>query len=141
MTPPVLQLLALAGLAIALVALAVWIALQVKQRSPERRERWRRQLLHQQGRLGDAFITEGTETTIFYNYSVHGVQYTASQDISMLRDKLPAQPERLIGVANMKYAVKNPANSILICEEWSGLRAPARAEDPPAGRSVVFSDD
>jgi hypothetical protein len=66
------------------------------------------------------------ETAIYYNYSVQGVQYTASQDISMLRHQLPAEPERLIGVANMKYAVRNPANSILLCEEWSGLRAPAK---------------
>jgi len=29
----------------------------------------------------------------------------------------------LVGVANLKYSPKNPANSILICEEWSGLRA------------------
>ncbi len=127
MTAPGLQLAALGGLAATLIGLAAWIALQVKQRSPERRERHRRQLLNRQGRLGDAFITEGSETAIYYNYSVHGVQYTASQDISMLRHQLPADPERLIGVANMKYAVKNPANSILLCEEWSGLRAPAKA--------------
>jgi hypothetical protein len=101
----------------------------VKQRSPERHERLRRELLNRQGRLGDAFITEGTETAIYYKYSVHGVRYTASQDISMLRHQLPAEPERLIGVANMKYAVKNPANSILLCEDWSGLRAPARVEN------------
>jgi hypothetical protein len=126
MTAPGLQLAALGGLAAALIALAVWIALQVKQRNPERRERHRRQFLNRQGRLGDAFITDGTETAIYYNYSVQGVQYTASQDISMLRHQLPAEPERLIGVANMKYAVRNPANSILLCEEWSGLRAPAK---------------
>jgi hypothetical protein len=126
---PGLQLAALSGLAVALVALAVWIALQVKQRSPERRERRRRQFVNQQGRLGDALITEATGTTVYYSYSVHGVQYTASQDIALLREKLPVEPERLIGVANMKYAVRNPANSILICEEWSGLRAPAKVEN------------
>jgi hypothetical protein len=123
-----LQLTALSGLAVALVALAAWIALQVKQRSPERRERKRRQQVNQRGRLGDAFITEATESTIYYTYSVHGVHYTASQDIVPLRDKLPAEPERLIGVVNMKYAVRNPANSILLCEEWSGLRVPAKVE-------------
>jgi hypothetical protein len=55
---------------------------------------------------------------------VRGVQYTASQDVESLRERLPSDPERLIGVANLKYASNNPANSILICEEWSGLRAP-----------------
>jgi hypothetical protein len=28
----------------------------------------------------------------------------------------------LIGPASLKYAPRNPANSILICERWSGLR-------------------
>jgi hypothetical protein len=120
-----LELAALGGLSVALIALAVWIAIQVKERSPERAERNRRMLLSQRGRLGDALITEATETSIYYAYSVHGVQYNASQDITALRDKLPAEPERLIGTANMKYAVRNPANSILIGEEWSGLRGPA----------------
>jgi hypothetical protein len=124
-----LQLAALSGLAVALVVLAVWIALQVKQRSPERRERKRRELVNRHGRLGDAFITEATGTTIYYTYSVHGVHYAASQDVVPLRHQLPAEPERLIGVANMKYAVNNPANSILICEEWSGLRVPASVEN------------
>ena len=119
-----LQLAALGGLAVALIALAVWIVLQVRERSPERRERKRRLFVNQRGRLGDAFITEASETIIYYTYSVQGVQYAASQEITVLRDKLPAEPERLIGVANMKYAVRNPANSILICEEWSGLRTP-----------------
>jgi hypothetical protein len=124
-----LQLSALSGLAVALVALAVGIALQVKQHGPERRERKRRERLTQRGRLGDAFITEATETTIYYTYSLQGVHYTASQDISMLRDRLPAEPERLIGVVNMKYAVNNPANSILLGEEWNGLRVPASVEN------------
>jgi hypothetical protein len=80
------------------------------------------------GRLGDALITEATESVIYYTYSIRGVQYTASQDVTALREKLPAEPERLIGVASLKYAPKNPANSILICEEWSGLRV--RGSDP-----------
>src|SRR5579871_1613015 len=112
-----LELAALGGLAVALIALAAWIVLQVKERSPERRELRRRRFLNTRGRLGDALITDATGDIIYYAYSVHGVQYTASQDVSALRDRLPAEPERLIGTANLKYAVRNPANSILICEE------------------------
>jgi hypothetical protein len=122
---PGAQLAALIGLTVAFVLLGVWIAVQVRQRSPERRERKRRQLLNQRGRLGDAFITDATETAIYYNYSMHGVHYNASQEIAALRDKLPVDPERLIGAASMKYAVRNPANSMLLCEDWSGLRVPA----------------
>jgi hypothetical protein len=118
------QIAALAGLALALVALAVWIAMRVRG-SPEKREKKRRLNVHRHGRLGDALINEASETAFYYSYSIRGVQYTASQDITTLRDRLPAAPDRFIGLASLKYAPKNPANSILICEEWSGLRAPA----------------
>jgi hypothetical protein len=121
---PSVQLAALIGLAIALIALGVWIAMRVVQRSPEKRERKRRLDVHHHGRLGDALITEATETSLYYSYSVHGVEYSASQDIAMLRDRLPPELGRLVGLANLKYAPKNPANSILICEEWSGIRTP-----------------
>jgi hypothetical protein len=118
---PAAQLAALIGLAIVLMALAVWIALRVKG-SPEKRERRRRLHVYRSGRLGDALITEATETALYYSYSVQGVEYSASQDIATLRDRLPEELGRLVGVANLKYAPKNPANSILLCEEWSGLR-------------------
>jgi hypothetical protein len=116
---PNTEIAALGGLAILLVAAAIYIALRVHG-TPEKRERKRRLSVNRSGRLGDALITEVSESVIYYSYSVRGVQYTASQDVSGL--KLPGDPERLIGVANLKYAPKNPANSILVCEEWSGLR-------------------
>jgi hypothetical protein len=117
------QIAALGALAAVLVALAVWVVLRVRG-NPERRERKRRLWVHHRGRLGDAIITEANESIIYYSYSVRGVQYTASQDVGSLRDHLPSDPERLIGIASLKYATNNPANSILICEEWSGLRSP-----------------
>lgn len=122
-----LQIAALSALAIVLVALAVWIALRVHG-TPEKREKRRRLFVHRLGRLGDALITEASETTLYYSYSVRGVQYTASQDVTALRERLPSEPERLIGVTSMKYAPKNPANSILLCEEWSGLRTPTETQ-------------
>jgi hypothetical protein len=117
------QVTALCGLAVGLIALAIWIALRVHG-TPEKKERKRRLNVHRQGRLGDAMISDATESTLYYFYSVRGVHYMASQDVSTLKDFLPAEPERLIGVAGLKYSSKNPANSILVCEEWSGLRAP-----------------
>src|SRR5580698_4471519 len=122
------QVALLIGVAIVLIALAVWILARVHG-TPEKRERKRRLNVHRQGRLGDAMITEATESTLYYFYTVRGVHYTASQDVSTLHDFLPADPHRLIGVASLKYSSKNPANSILVCEEWSGLRAPAPVEN------------
>jgi len=95
--------------------------------NPEKRERKRRLELHRHGRLGDALVTEATEMMLYYAYSVRGVQYEASQDLGGLRHLLPAEPERLIGPASLKYSTRNPGNSILICEEWSGLRVPSQA--------------
>jgi hypothetical protein len=117
------QVATLCAVAVLLVALAIWIAMQVHG-TPEKRERKRRLNVNSQGRLGDAMISEATESTLYYFYSVRGVHYTASQDVSTLREYLPTDPHRLIGVAGLKYSSKNPANSILVCEEWSGLRAP-----------------
>jgi hypothetical protein len=97
--------------------------------TPEKRERKRRLNVHRQGRLGDAMISEATESTLYYFYTVRGVQYTASQDVSTLREYLPTDPLRLIGVSGLKYSSKNPANSILVCEEWSGLRTPAGVKE------------
>src|SRR5580698_1134702 len=118
------QVALLIGVAIVLIALAVWILARVHG-TPEKRERKRRLNVHRQGRLGDAMITEATESTLYYFYTVRGVHYTASQDVSTLREYLPGDPLRLIGVCGLKYSSKNPANSILVCEEWSGLRSPA----------------
>jgi hypothetical protein len=118
---PRAEIAALAGLAGILIAVAIVIALRVHG-TPERRERKRRLHVNRQGRLGDALITEATDSVIYYTYSLRGVQYTASQDVTALREKLPPEPDRMIGVASLKYAPNNPANSILICEEWSGLR-------------------
>jgi len=120
------QIAALGVFVAGLAALAVWVARR-KRGTPEKRERQRRLLLHQRGRIGDALILEVTQDAFYYTYSVGGVQYEASQDISALRDRLPAEPERLIGWSGMKYSSNNPANSMLICEEWSGLRGPARS--------------
>jgi len=122
--PVDVQVAVLCGVAVLLLGLAAWVVSRVHG-TPEKRERKRRLSVHRQGRLGDAMISEATDQTLYYFYTVRGVHYTASQDVSALREYLPADPHRLIGVSGLKYSPKNPANSILVCEEWSGLRPPA----------------
>jgi hypothetical protein len=124
---PGAKLAALCTLAAILIFAGVRIVSKILQGDPVKRERKRRLYVHLNGRLGDALITEANETVLYYSYSVRGVQYTASQEVATLRDRLPAEPERLIGPVSFKYWPKNPANSILLCEEWSGLRVPSRA--------------
>ncbi|HEV2199877.1 MAG TPA: hypothetical protein VGR73_08640 [Bryobacteraceae bacterium] len=119
-----IEIIVLALAAAGLIALAVWIAVR-RNATPEKRERRRRLQIHATGRLGDAVVTEVGDDLLYYSYTIRGVQYTASQDIAALRDRLPADLSRLVGPSQLKYVPKNPANSILLCEEWSGLRAPA----------------
>jgi hypothetical protein len=129
---PSTQLAVLAAVAVALIAVGAWIALRVAKKSPEKREKRRRLHVNQVGRLGDALITEVTDSFAYYTYSVYGVEYSASQDLTALREFLPGDPARLVGTAHLKYTPRNPANSILLCEEWSGLRktAPSTSTSP-----------
>jgi hypothetical protein len=116
------EALVVGGVAVALVAVVVYIVLRIR-RKPKDKEQRRRLDVNSNGRLGDATILEISGDAIFYEYSVRGVTYTASQDISKLREFIPGDPQRLVGrPASLKYSSQNPANSILLCEEWSGLR-------------------
>jgi hypothetical protein len=120
---PLTEALVIGAVALLVVAAGVYIVLRIR-RKPKDKEQRRRLEVNSNGRLGDATILEITDDAIFYEYSVRGITYTASQDISKLRELIPGDPERLIGrPASLKYSSQNPANSILLCEEWSGLRA------------------
>ena len=115
------EITALGFLAAALVGACAWVVLD-QHVTPEKMERVRRRSLSRRGRLADGTITEAGQETIYYSYSIHGVAYTASQDISNLYKYMAANPERLIGPVSLKYSPNNPADSIVICEQWSGLR-------------------
>jgi len=80
-------------------------------------------MINRIGRMSDAMLTDAHGDTLYYLYTVNGVDYNASQDVSALRDRVPAEPSLLIGNVTLKYAPRNPANSIVLCEDWSGLRA------------------
>ncbi len=120
------QIALIASVAVALIALGIYLRLRLRG-NPKDKERRRRLSVNQSGRLGDATITEVHESTIFYEYSVRGVIYTASQDVEELMEQIP-DLERTIGPVTLKYSPNNPANSILLCEEWSGLRGAAAAK-------------
>jgi hypothetical protein len=114
--------LLLAGSAAALVA-SVTLFIRLRRISPEERERRRRHAVSGRRRSVEGLLTEASEKIIHYQYGLRGVSYFASQDVSALRSRLPAEPSRLIGPVTVRYEPKNPANSIVVCEEWSGLPA------------------
>ena len=90
--------------------------------SPEEAERRRRVALNATGKMGDATLLEVRDNLVFYSYDVRGVEYTASQDVSTLEALLPEDPSAVNGVVYVKYDSRNPANSMILSEEWSGLR-------------------
>lgn len=126
---PVTQAVVIGAVSLPVIAAGVFLVIRAR-RKPKDKEKLRRLEVNTNGRLGDATVTDVSEDTIFYEYSVAGLTYTASQDISQLRELVPAESHRLIGrPASLKYSLQNPANSILLCEEWSGLR-PGPANQP-----------
>jgi hypothetical protein len=99
---------------------------------PTERERRRRLSIHRRGRMGDAIITDVADGVLYYSYTIRGVEYTASQDVSALKQMLPPDPAKLIGPATLKFLSRNPFNSIVVCEEWAGFRK-QQENDLPKG--------
>jgi hypothetical protein len=103
--------------------------------SPEERERQRRATLVAYGKMGDATVLEIHGDLLLYSYVVRGVVYTASQDLSALQAYLPPDLTVIVGPVLVRYDARNPANSIILAEEWSGLRISqprANGDDYPA---------
>ncbi len=113
---------ALGVLGLLLLGLALWLYFGSGP-TPAERERKRRLAIYRQGRVCDANVIDFREDAVYYRYSIAGVEYTASQELTSLRELLPPDPFVLVGAATVKYSPGNPANSIVICEEWTGLRA------------------
>jgi hypothetical protein len=59
---------------------------------------------------------------VSYSYAISGVTYHTAQDITGLESQIrlervvPGQP------ASIKYDPSNPVDSILVADDWSGLR-------------------
>ena len=112
------------GLA-ALGGAALW---RKRRKTPEQRERARRQRLVGIGRITDGTILDVHEVLadasvlLVYRYDVRGVSYEASQDVTHLRQYLDLHSCRIGVPAAVKYDPQNPGNSIVISEGWTGLR-------------------
>jgi len=116
---PTAEIALLAGLVV-LAAILLWLFFRRKP-TAEEIERRRRAAIYANGKLGDGEVIEIEGVAIVYSYSVGGVGYTASQDVSVFEAQLPENTMTLIGPALVKFDPRNPANSIVICEEWNGL--------------------
>lgn len=119
-----------------------------KPENPEEAERRRRLHLNRVGRICEGQVTEFVEQPeaqpeprgalslgrkrgsangrsrklVWYSYSISGVTYTTAQDITGLEERVHI--DRLVAgqPASVKYDPSNPSDSILIADDWSGLR-------------------
>lgn len=113
-----------------LTAAGVWL-LRRKRPTPDELERARRRFLVQSGRLVDGMLLDvtevdaegGTLTMLIYNYRIGGVNYDCSQDVTALSGVLDATQVRAGFPCSVRYQPGNPQNSIVVAEQWSGLRA------------------
>jgi len=115
---------------------------------PEEAERKRRLHLNQIGRIAEGQIVDLVERPpeskevrkglfgssarplkdvrpryfVSYSYLISGVTYHTAQDITGLESQV--RLERLVAgqPASIKYDAANPSDSILVADDWSGLR-------------------
>jgi hypothetical protein len=140
-------ILAMAAAAIVAIAM-IGYAFSRPAESSEAVERKRRLHLNQVGRIAEGQIVEFAEhppeastkpKTLFgfgarpltdnqlrqlvsYSYAISGVTYQTAQDITGLEGQISF--ERLVAgqPASVKYDPSNPSDSILVADDWSGLR-------------------
>jgi hypothetical protein len=140
-------LLAMGGAALAAIAMILYAFLRPSV-DPEAEERKRRLHLNQIGRIAEGQVVDLVEHTpeskgarkglfgararpltdmrprrlVSYSYAISGVSYHTAQDITGLESQVrlerlvPGQP------TSIKYDPSNPVDSILVADDWSGLR-------------------
>jgi hypothetical protein len=115
--------LLLAGSAVAIAGAGIALRAYLRSRAnPLEVERRRRAALAATGKLGDATLVDARDGVLIYSYDVHAVTYTASQDVSDIAERLPTDGDGIFGPVLVKYDPKNPANSIVLSEDWGGFR-------------------
>ncbi|HLJ28676.1 MAG TPA: hypothetical protein VKY85_18350 [Candidatus Angelobacter sp.] len=111
------------------LAVATWV--RRHRKTPEQRERERRLRISGSGRITDGTVIDVSEMELngsgelqllIYQYDVAGVSYEASQDVTHLRHMVDLHTCRVGLPASIKYDPANPGNSIVIAENWTGLR-------------------
>lgn len=141
------MLATIAGAAIAGIAMIAYAFFRPAV-DPEEAERKRRLHLNQIGRIAEGQVVELAEHAsepdtpsrglfaskkrplasnrprhlVSYSYAISGVTYHTAQDITGLESQV--RMERLVAgqPASIKYDPANPVDSILVADDWSGLR-------------------
>ncbi len=128
---PTLRLYIFVGLTGATLAVAGALLARGRRKTPEQCERERRMRISEIGRITDGTVIDVNELEgngsgeiqlLVYQYDVAGVSYEASQDVTTLRHRVDLHSCRAGLMTSIKYDPANPGNSIVIAENWSGLR-------------------
>src|SRR5271170_8148993 len=125
---------------------------QRKRPSAEEIERARRLTLVKTGRIIDGTVIDIAELAaegdqpptdlIIYKYEIAGVIYECAQDVTVLKNFVDIHACRLDFPCSVRYDSHQPGNSIVVAENWSGLRDTAnpfpmrRPAKNPAGATV-----
>ncbi|HWR17074.1 MAG TPA: DUF3592 domain-containing protein [Terriglobales bacterium] len=115
------------------LAVGIGLILRGRRKTAEQLERERRMRLSLHGRITDGTVIDAQEVPrtgesedavqlLIYQYDVSGVSYEASQDITHLRQFVDIHTCKVGVPSSVKYNPQNPGDSIVIAEDWSGLR-------------------
>jgi hypothetical protein len=113
-----------------LLAFATAYLLRKGRKMPEQLEKERRLRISAFGRITDGTVIDAQEVTtgddtrqmLIFHYDVAGVSYEASQDITHLRQYVDIHTCKVGLPSSVKYNPQNPGDSIVIAEDWTGLR-------------------
>lgn len=125
-----------AAFAVAVVlAIAAVVLLTGKWRrenDPDEKERLRRLEVNRNGRIASGEVVDIVDEELapngarrrflHYRYSVGAVDFAACQDVTLISERIGDDPRGIVGAVAVKYHNKNPYNSIIVCEDWSGFR-------------------
>jgi hypothetical protein len=139
-------ILAVGGVLLAAILVVVF-SLFRRAPSADEIERKRRAHLNQIGRICEGQIVELVEQSagepegrsglglsrrraadsrrrklVCYSYSISGVTYQTAQDITGLEERILLNRVVSGQSTSIKYDPANPSNSMLLAEDWSGLR-------------------
>lgn len=115
---------------VAVVAGGIWWYIVTHRLSAEEIERRRREQLALNGRITDGLILDARTLTnedsispspevLVYSYSVAGLRYNCAQDVSTL--SVEVLGFRIDQPVQVRYDPRNPGNSIIVSETWTGL--------------------
>jgi hypothetical protein len=140
-------MLVMAGIAIAAIVMIAYAFMHPPE-TPEAIERKRRLHLNQIGRITEGQVVEFAEHApapppenkklfgsrvppvvdnrqrhlVSYSYAISGVTYHTAQDITGLEGQIRFDCLVAGQPASVKYDPANPSDSILVADDWSGLR-------------------